>query len=122
MAPKPTRKHNTPAAGVPSSLSSAHLTGSKKKKAASPTAIASPAPVVAVAPVVYNTPEKKAGNPAVAAAPGPVVAPDSVAPSPVGKPAPGSEVTTTPIPHVVELTSITDEVTVLEEKESEEES
>jgi hypothetical protein len=87
MAPNPTRKCNTPAAGDPSSPSSIHPTRFKKERAASPAMAAAPGPVVT--PIVEPALKKKAGNPAVAAAPCPVVSPDSVDTAPVVKPATG---------------------------------
>jgi hypothetical protein len=102
----PSRKHNNDSEGNPSSPSSAHVTSSKKKKAASPAVAHAPAPVVApvlepalkkkaatptavaahapvVAPVLEPALKKKAAAPTMAAAPAPVVATDSAATPPV---------------------------------------
>ena len=77
----PSRKHNNDSEGNPSSPSSAHVTSSKKKKAASPAVAHAPAPVVA--PVLEPALKKKAATPTAVAAHAPVVATDSAATPPV---------------------------------------
>jgi hypothetical protein len=67
------RKRNNDVEGKPSSLSSGHGTGSKKKKTTSPAVAAAHAPVVA--PVLESDPEKKAATPTAAAAHAPVSEP-----------------------------------------------
>jgi hypothetical protein len=67
------RKRNNDVEGKPSSLSSGHGTGSKKKKTTSPAVAAAHAPVVA--PVLESDPEKKAATPTAVAAHAPVSEP-----------------------------------------------
>jgi hypothetical protein len=69
----PSRKRNNEGESNPSSPSSACVTGSRKKKAASPAAAHAPAPVVA--PVLEPALKKKAATPTAVAAHAPVFAP-----------------------------------------------